>query len=106
MQLHVYRIVQECLNNIEKYAEATRVVVSIDIADNTFTLTIQDNGKGFNPSDMSGRRAKEGGLGMGSIRERAELIRCFYPARLFVESEQDEGSKVKLEIKLSGTFPQ
>ncbi|MBI4533416.1 MAG: sensor histidine kinase [Candidatus Melainabacteria bacterium] len=105
VQLHIYRIVQECLNNIEKYAEATRVTVTIDVADNTFTLTIQDNGKGFNPTDMSQRRAKEGGSGMGSIRERAELIRCFYPARLFVESQQNEGSKVMLEIKLAGTFP-
>jgi len=105
VQLHIYRIVQECLNNIEKYSGASRVALTFQVKDGTLSLTIQDNGRGFSLSDSGSRRTtREGGKGLGSLRERAELIRCFYPARFSVQSEPDRGSRVTLEMKLTGSF--
>ncbi|HEY9777312.1 MAG TPA: sensor histidine kinase [Planktothrix sp.] len=100
VQLHLFRIVQECMNNIEKYAEATRVSVRIDVEDRFVRLTMRDNGKGYAPEEPDLRRAREGGTGLSGIRERADMIRCFYPTKLNVESSPGEGSATILEMKL------
>lgn len=59
----LYRIVQEALTNIYKYAEATEVQIQIE-GDNRLTLTIQDNGKGFDPTQNTT------GFGLQGMRER------------------------------------
>lgn len=101
VELHIYRIVQELLNNIEKYAQATRVVVTIDLQKKNLLVTVSDNGKGFSVDDF-GQREDKSGYGMSSLRERTELISCFYPAHIDIQSEPGKGSKVVLEIDLSG----
>ncbi len=100
VELHVYRIVQECLNNVAKYAEATRVVITIDFTGNTLSVLVSDNGKGFNPEKLPSRHLKSGGYGMTSIRERVELIRCFFPARLQITSTPNKGTQTRLELDL------
>jgi signal transduction histidine kinase len=59
----LYRIVQEALTNIYKYAEATEVKIQIE-NDRCLTLTIQDNGKGFDPDRNTT------GFGLQGMRER------------------------------------
>ena len=63
------------------------------------TIAIIDDGIGFQMSDTRSR-GKEGGKGLGGIRERADLIRCFFPTRLSVESEPGKGAVTQLEIAL------
>jgi signal transduction histidine kinase len=107
VQLHIYRIIQECLNNVEKYANATRIVVHMSVEDGppqTLRISVQDNGRGFELHEGSPRKGMEGGKGLGSMRERAELIRAFYPTRLWIESAPSKGSKTTLELALSGSF--
>jgi signal transduction histidine kinase len=101
VQLHLFRIVQECLNNIEKYAGASRVIVKFEVLDQVVRLTMTDDGKGYEASDLDGRRAREGGWGLSGIRERAEMIRCFYPTKLSFQSQPGRGSKTVLEMRLS-----
>jgi len=100
VQLHLFRIVQECLNNIEKYAEASRVSVNIEASEQLVRLTMRDNGKGYVLAEQDFRRAREGGTGLSGIKERADLIRCFYPTKLTVESMPGQGSSTKLEMRL------
>jgi signal transduction histidine kinase len=107
VQLHIYRILQECLNNVEKYADASRIVVNIGLSETapqTLQISVQDNGRGFELHEGSPRKGMDGGKGLGSMRERAELIRAFFPTRLWIESAPSKGSKTTLEIALSGTF--
>ncbi|MBX9720730.1 MAG: ATP-binding protein, partial [Candidatus Obscuribacterales bacterium] len=99
--LHIYRIIQESLNNAEKYAEPTRVAVTIEMDKEKFVATIADNGKGFDQSTGSEKSGKEGGYGMGSLKERADLIRCFYPTKFFINSAPGKGSQVRLEIDMA-----
>lgn len=97
--LHIYRIAQESLNNVVKYAGATQVSVSIKIEQEVMTLVIADNGNGFEISKPL-PRAGEGGTGSSIIRERAELINCVYPSRVFFDSRPDKGTRVTLEVTL------
>ncbi|MBX9939276.1 MAG: hypothetical protein K2Y32_08495 [Candidatus Obscuribacterales bacterium] len=86
--LHIFRIIQECLNNVEKHAEATAVEVEIrasKVGDSTFT--IKDNGKGFDPKTVRIEADGSHSMGIGGMKERTELIKCFYPARITITSK-------------------
>jgi PAS domain S-box-containing protein len=68
IKLTLYRIIQEQLNNIVKYAKASRVKVHILFKDGGFLIRVEDNGIGFNTDQ------KKSGLGLGNIKNRAELF--------------------------------
>lgn len=67
-QLHIYRIAQEILSNIDRHSTASRVDMTVEI-DDDFRLTIRDNGPPFRPDGSKGK-----GRGVANIRSRASLI--------------------------------
>jgi len=74
METNLYRIVQEALNNVLKHSEATSVEIVLQLRSKDLVLTIEDNGKGFDPDVSSSRDRKFGGQGLIGMRERAEWI--------------------------------
>jgi len=72
-EIHFYRIVQECLNNIVKHSRATVARVLVQRSGSTVLLLIRDNGTGFLPNKMESDPAK-GGFGLLGIRERVHLL--------------------------------
>lgn len=64
----IFRIVQESLSNVAKYAAASKVTITLSDWDESLVLTVRDNGKGFDPSVR-----KAGSFGLVGIRERAAL---------------------------------
>ena len=102
--LHVYRIIQEGLNNLEKHSGATAVQVMIENPrEKVLRFVLMDNGRGFDVEDVAKeeRSPEEGGLGLGGMKERADLIRCFYNTTFNIDSEPGVGSTVTLEIELA-----
>jgi PAS domain S-box-containing protein len=80
-----YRIAQESLNNIVKYAHATQVQIHVSLDCCNVHLEIKDNGVGFDPASV-----KPDSLGMRIMRERAEAIH----AHFLVSSVPDQGVTV------------
>jgi signal transduction histidine kinase len=74
VETNLYRIVQEALNNVLKHSEATNVNVVLQLRAKDLVLTIEDNGKGFDPEAGSSPDRKFGGQGLIGMRERAEWI--------------------------------
>lgn len=71
-ELVLYRVVQEALTNVAKHAAASRARVSLRRRSNVVTMTVRDDGQGFDPAKVS---AKEGsGLGLFGMRERLALV--------------------------------
>jgi signal transduction histidine kinase len=70
-RLILYRIAQEALANMRKHSRATNVVVTLEQRDGSFFVLMVDDGVGFSPEHVAG--AKEGHIGLASMRERAEL---------------------------------
>jgi signal transduction histidine kinase len=68
VQIALYRIAQESLNNIIKHSQASEVVVNLKMDTERVELNIQDNGTGFDTS------VRTSGIGLNSMRERAEAI--------------------------------
>ena len=87
IQIALYRIAQETLNNISKHASAQHVWVVVQNDPDKLDLTIRDDGVGFDPAqtDMTG-------LGLGILRERAESI----GATLQISSQPGQGTEIML----------
>ena len=90
-QAEVLRIVQEALTNVRKHADATVVRVSVASGDD-LRIAVVDNGRGFRPD------AVDGGFGLDSMRQRAELI----GATLSITSKPRDGSRVELCCRSPG----
>lgn len=102
VQLHVFRIVQEALMNVEKYSQAADVHVTIehDAVSGRFNVSVKDNGSGFVVDEMKESKAEGGGMGMTGMQQRAEIIRTLYPATFVVDSMKGTGTEVRLELQL------
>lgn len=99
VSLHIYRIAQECFNNIGKHASATSVALNLKTDDGTLSMQITDNGKGRDPDAIATK-----GTGTSIIKERSELINCLFPCKVSFDSSSD-GTSVCLEILFSNTPP-
>ena len=91
-QLTVYRLVQESLTNIGKYAQAEQVDISVRNQDGHIEVDIKDNGKGF---DMSEVRTSTHGL--AGMKHRVEAAR----GKLTVESVPGEGTRINAKMPRS-----
>ena len=69
----IFRITQEAFNNMLKHAAASRARVAVEVNSREVTVTVEDNGKGFNPAAVPVSRSGRG-LGLMGMRERAELL--------------------------------
>ncbi|MEM7084543.1 MAG: histidine kinase [Bacteroidota bacterium] len=90
-ELHIFRIVQELMNNSIKHSEANDLNLSVITEENLLSLQYQDNGKGFQMDAM--RAAK--GLGMSGIEHRAIILE----ADLTIESSPGNGILINLKTK-------
>jgi len=88
----LYRTVQEALTNVVKHADAARVSVRLTHGDGTVILTVQDDGKGFDP-----RSACDGGLGLTGMRERAALL----GGRFSIAASEGAGTMLKAEVPIA-----
>jgi len=86
-----YRILQEQLNNVLKYANATSVLISIEYYEKNCVLIIRDNGKGFDPS------LRSDGIGLENIRRRAFVL----GGTAKIISSPGEGCEINVTIPLN-----
>lgn len=102
VELHIFRIVQECINNVQKYAGATEVYIDVEMRNNNMRLMVTDNGRGFDTEVHEQRDTLTGGMGLAGMNQRLMLLRCFFPATLVVESRPGVGTRVVLDMTIKG----
>jgi signal transduction histidine kinase len=86
----VYRLVQECMNNVGKHSQASHVNISLETADGHLRLTVEDDGIGFEVEEALLRRDS---FGLAGLRERVALLsgRFYIESRKKVKDSADEG---------------
>jgi signal transduction histidine kinase len=94
-QLTVYRLVQESLTNLSKYAQATEAEISLHNFDRYITVEVKDNGKGFKLSNVG-----PGSHGLAGMRHRVEAA----GGRLTVASTEGSASGTKISAVLPKTL--
>ncbi len=90
MAVHIFRIVQESLNNIAKHAQVTEAYLHFDVSPTGLILTVEDHGKGI-------RRSKQSGIGLVAMQERAELI----GGALTIQNRGEGGTIITLTVPLN-----
>jgi signal transduction histidine kinase len=93
-QIHLYRILQESVNNLVTHAGATEARVSITRTGGSLELSVEDDGRGFVPADAPDGHASGGGFGLAGMRERARILRGEFTIRSWPGS----GTRVRLNI--------
>jgi PAS domain S-box-containing protein len=95
-QITIYRVLQECLTNIIKHAQATQVSFEIIKRDGEVTFKVIDDGKGFDVRQARSRQAKDTGIGLAAMKERLRLMR----GALKIQSQKGKGTSVTFTIPL------
>lgn len=90
IKLNIYRIVQEQINNIRKYAEAKHIIISIGKKGKKISILIKDDGKGFDTS------VKRRGIGISNIIYRVES----FNGKVSIKSSPGNGCKMTISIPL------
>lgn len=93
LERELFRIAQEALNNALKHSQAAGIAVELEMRKRNVTLTIHDDGVGFNIEDPQIRSKR---LGLTSMQERAQAI----GGALCIEARPGEGATVRLEVPL------
>jgi signal transduction histidine kinase len=86
--VHIYRVLQEALNNVSRHSGATDAWIHLKFSTDSLELEVEDHGTGFVPQKM------QRGIGLVAMRERAELI----GGTLAISPRPQGGTKVRLQI--------
>ena len=97
VQVAVFNILAEALNNARKHAEASRVWVRLAVEDDLFLAEVIDNGFGFDVDAVEENYEKRGSMGLLNLKEQAERL----GGTLKIESVPGRGTRVSLLIPLS-----
>lgn len=87
----LYLLFKEAINNVVKYAQASKVEVRMNKVHQSLELTIQDNGKGFDPQNA------DGGNGLGNMQRRAQALKGTYA----LHTAPGKGTQVFLKFLLN-----
>ena len=93
MELLIYRMIQELLNNIIKYASAKEVLVQLSKNEKNISLTVEDDGIGF---DISTIKNKDG-IGLMSMQNRIHLL----GGKMDIDSAINKGTSINIELPVS-----
>ena len=96
LETAVYRIVQEALSNVARHAHATRAILHVNTSPGHVSLSVSDNGIGFDPKEMGRAGGAHSGVGLLSIRERVEAL----DGSVTVYSVLDRGTQIQVLIPL------
>lgn len=95
-QIGIYRVFQECLTNIGKHAQATKVTVAVKRQEGRVSFRVEDNGKGFNVSQILASGAIDKGLGLAAMDERVRMLK----GSLNISSQIGRGTEITFSIPI------
>lgn len=93
-ELALYRMGQEALSNISRHAQATQATMTLDFANGSICLKIEDNGNGFDVPESPAEMAMTGHFGLLGIQERAELI----GAKMAIVASPGNGTRLSITL--------
>lgn len=92
-EIMLFRIIQELVSNIIKHADATEAIIQINREANRLSLTIEDNGRGFDTKEAEEKRS----MGMTTVKSRVDYLN----GRLSIDSRKDIGTTVMIDLLIN-----
>ncbi|MGB5423888.1 MAG: ATP-binding protein, partial [Desulfobacterales bacterium] len=97
IQTLLFRSVRELLTNVVKHARANKVAVHLEEQDNDISITIEDDGIGFDRNALKSKNGQKGGFGLFSIQERMTNMGGAFD----IQSEPGKGCRVVLRVPVA-----
>lgn len=94
VEIGLYRIAQEAINNAVKHAEATQISLEVSLANKKVVLRVKDNGKGFNLTGKKSKVAASPTNGLRNLHERAHLL----DGTLKINSATGRGTEIIVQL--------
>lgn len=91
VEINVYRIIQEALHNAIKYSLANSLLIRMEVENEYFLLSVEDNGVGFDTGNLTNE-----GLGLRHMKERIEQL----DGEFFLRSQLNRGTRIYVKIPL------
>ncbi len=98
IEIALYRLIQEGLNNVKKHADATNATIRLVASFPNIILRIEDNGKGFDAENRLASAINEKRMGLVSMEERVALR----GGKMRIESRPMQGTKIFIEVPIKG----
>ena len=98
IEIALYRLIQEGLNNVKKHADATDATIRLVASFPNIILRIEDNGKGFDAEKRLASAINEKRMGLRSMEERVALL----GGKMRIESRPMQGTKIFIEAPCKG----
>ena len=95
-EIHLYRIIQEGLNNVVKHASASRAILEVKREPTSIRVSLFDNGKGFDVQHPHADTGSRTGIGFSSMSERARVL----GGELDIQSDPGRGTRLTVDIPL------
>lgn len=95
IEVTIFRNVQELLQNALTHAQATQIQVSVDLAPDSVTAVVEDNGVGFNAEDALNGHGRT--IGLSTLRERTQML----GGKLNIQSSLGQGTRVEFMIPIT-----
>ncbi len=99
-EVAVFRIIQECLNNIQKHAGAKHAVIKVEMLKDRINVTVRDDGEGFELQSVKNNKSSQEGYGLVNMRERAGLLN----GKIDIISSPGKGTTVHLSVPVTEWF--
>ena len=96
VEIHIYRLIQECMNNIRKHADADRATILLLGSSPNVILHIRDNGRGFDVKAQELLSAATKRMGIRSMQERVNMIH----GSMTINSQPMKGTQISIKIPL------
>jgi two-component system sensor histidine kinase DegS len=96
IEINIYRLTQEAINNAIKYADSTHIIVQLSHSATLLSIIVDDNGKGFDINAVEKKRNSESGMGMLFMKERIQYIN----GRVFFNSIPNEGTRITFNVPI------
>ncbi len=93
-QVTIYRIVQELLTNAIRHAQASDILLQCSQNGDTFLITLEDNGKGFDTAQAANAK----GIGLSNVKSRVDYLK----GKMDITSVLKEGTTINLELNVAG----
>ncbi|HZK18681.1 MAG TPA: sensor histidine kinase [Clostridia bacterium] len=93
LEVALFRIIQESLNNVSKHSKASQVIIKLEILPNKVNIHIKDNGCGFDLDEVMNNSEKEG-YGLMGMQERVELL----DGELKITTAPGKGAEINLSV--------
>jgi two-component system sensor histidine kinase DegS len=90
IEVVVFRSIQELINNADSHSHGTEIRVQLDLSDNEVRVSVEDNGRGFDPEVVDSQKS----MGLRLMKERAELMGGFFE----VDTVPGQGSRISFRV--------